>query len=204
MHSETTFTAFAGERRVASGDIRSVLAAIKRAPESDVPVLIFDDRSGAQHEFDLRGSEAEVLARLDADPAVAPSPSPPRAGPGRPRLGVVSREVSLLPRHWQWLERQPGGASASLRRLVEQAKKSGLRGERARDARYAAGKFMWGIAGDLPNFEEASRALYAKDQPRLEALIARWPEDIRAHVLQLTREAARLDEEAANEQDGAS
>jgi hypothetical protein len=200
MENEPTFTAFAGQRRVATGHIRSVLAAIKREPESGGQVLIFSDQSGAQHEFDLRGSEAEVLARVDADPAFAPSQTPTRSGPGRPRLGVVSREVSLLPRHWEWLERQPGGASASLRRLVENAKKSGLRSERARDARYAAGKFMWGIAGDLPDFEEASRALYAKDQERLEGLIAAWPEDVRAHVLQLTRAAAQLEQAAAIEQ----
>jgi uncharacterized protein len=200
MENEPTFTAFAGQRRVASGDIRSVLAALKRNPDLDAQVLIFSDQSGAQHEFDLSGSEAEMLARLDADPHFASGQPPPRTGPGRPRQGVVSREVSLLPRHWEWLERQPGGASASLRRLVEYAKKSGLRGERARDARFAAGKFMWGIAGDLPQFEEASRALYAKDQERLEGLIAGWPQDIRAHVLQLTREAARLDVEAAGEQ----
>jgi hypothetical protein len=199
MENEPTFTAFAGQRRVATGYIRSVLAAIKREPESGEQVLIFSDQSGAQHEFDLQGSEAEVLARVDADPAFASNQTPARAGPGRPRLGVVSREVSLLPRHWEWLERQPGGASASLRRLVENAKKSGLHSDRARDARYAAGKFMWGIAGDLPGFEEASRALYAKDQERLEELIAAWPEDIRAHVLQLTREAARLEQQAALE-----
>jgi hypothetical protein len=200
MENEPTFTAFAGQRRIASGPIRNVLAALKREPESGAQVLIFSDQSGAQHEFDLRGSEAEVLARLDADPAFAPSHTPTRTGPGRPRLGVVSREISLLPRHWEWLERQPGGASASLRRLVENAKKSGLHSERARDARYAAGKFMWGIAGDLPGFEEASRALYAKDQERLEGLIVTWPEDIRSHVLQLTRAAARLEQQPASEQ----
>jgi uncharacterized protein len=200
MENEPTFTAFAGQRRVASGDIRSVLTALKRHPDVDAQVLIFSDQSGAQHEFDLSGSEVEMLARLDADPHFASGTPPPRNGPGRPRLGVVSREVSLLPRHWEWLERQPGGASASLRRLVEHARKSGGRGESARDARFAAGKFMWGIAGDLPQFEEASRALYAKDQERLEGLIAGWPEDIRTHVLQLTREAARLDVEATLEQ----
>jgi hypothetical protein len=200
MENAPTFTAFTGQRRIATGDIRSVLTAIKRQPASAGQVLIFSDQSGAQHEFDLEGSEAEVLARLENDPTLAPSvPPPARSGPGRPRLGVVSREVSLLPRHWEWLERQPGGASASIRRLVEHAKKSGARGERAREARYAAGKFMWGIAGDLPNFEEASRALYAKDQARLEELIASWPEDIRAHALHLTRAAARLDEEARGE-----
>jgi hypothetical protein len=197
MENGNTFTAFVGQRRIASGDVRSVLAASKRrADAGDERLLIFSDQTGAQVEFDLQGTAAEVLARLDADPAYAPPPAP-RAGPGRPKLGVVSREVSLLPRHWEWLERQPGGASATMRRLVESAKKGGLRGERARNAREAAGKFMWGMAGDLPGFEEASRALYAKDQERLEHWIEGWPADIHAHVLQLTREAARLEREAS-------
>lgn len=158
----------------------------------DPNVLIFEDQTGQQVEFDFEGSEAEVLARVEveASPVQEPTPEP---RPGRPKLGVVSREVSLLPRHWAWLERQPGGLSATLRKLVETESKVGRNKELARNAREAASKFMWAMAGNLPGFEEASRALYAKDQARLFCLIAEWPKDIRGHVTHLVNEAVRLD-----------
>ncbi len=186
----TTFTAFAGHRLVASGDLAATLLATKAHLErgGDEAILIFDDRTGAQVDFDLRGTPQEVLDRLAAHPLVAPRvepPAPPRSGPGRPKLGVVCREVSLLPRHWEWLERQPQGISAALRRLVDEARKRDPEGDRARAARDAAGRFMWSIAGDLPGFVEASRALYAGDLERLDHLVRAWPPDVRAHLRRL-------------------
>ncbi len=111
--------------------------------------------------------------------------SPPRDGPGRPKLGVVSREVSLLPRHWEWLEKQPQGISGTLRRLVEDARKRDPRGQNARRARDAAHKVMWAVAGDLPDFEESSRALFAREGERFAALVAPWPVDVRDYVRRL-------------------
>ena len=108
-----------------------------------------------------------------------------KAGPGRPKLGVVSREISLLPRHWEWLEGQPQGASAAIRRLVDEARKRAPDEIQARKAREAAGNFMWAMAGNLANFEEASRALYAGDPERLERQIRNWPQDVRAYVYRL-------------------
>jgi hypothetical protein len=122
-------------------------------------------------------------------------PGATRIGPGRPKLGVVCREVSLLPRHWSWLEQHPGGASVALRKLVEDARKRGHGKERARVAWEAAGKFMWVMAGNLSGFEEASRALYAKDQARLVSLIRDWPGDVRSHVERLVGESTRLETE---------
>jgi hypothetical protein len=182
---ETTYTAFAGERLLAAGAPRALLSRVKHALDRDpeLAVLIFDDRSGKQVEFDFRGSEDEVLERE--------APQKARSGPGRPKLGVVSREISLLPRHWAWLEDQPQGASAALRRLVDEARKRDPGKEQARRMRDAAGRVMWSIAGDLPNFEEASRALYAHDQKRFDALIAGWPKDIRTHLSRLLRESIR-------------
>jgi hypothetical protein len=182
---ETTYTAFAGERLLAAGALRALLSRVKHALDRDpeLAVLIFDDRSGKQVEFDFRGSEDEVLERE--------APQKARSGPGRPKLGVVSREISLLPRHWAWLEDQPQGASAALRRLVDEARKRDPGKEQARRMRDAAGRVMWSIAGDLPNFEEASRALYAHDQKRFDALIAGWPKDIRTHLSRLLRESIR-------------
>ena len=164
--------------------------------ESD-PVLIFEDQTGAQIDFDWRGSADDVLARLASHPwfASAEAQGQLRLGPGRPKLGVVCKEVSMLPRHWTWLDEQPGGISAALRRLVDEARRRGQGKQLARIAREAAGKFMWAIAGNLTNFEEASRALFAKDQKRLDGLIRDWPEDIRNHVGRLVDEAVRIENE---------
>jgi uncharacterized protein len=181
MSDEDTYTAFAGERLLASGAKPTVLLALKGHEREGDRVLVFDDATGRQVDFDLRGTPEEVLARAEART---------RAGPGRPKLGVVSREVSLLPRHWEWLEQQPNGISAALRRLVDEARKR--EPDQAR-ARQAAGRFMWAMAGDLRGFEEASRALYAGDHARLRKLIRAWPGDVRAHLLALAEQAGRLE-----------
>jgi hypothetical protein len=184
-----TYTAFRGQRLLASGPLPEIARAIRRTEHDDArPVLIFSDASGRPIDLDLRGTDAEVLARLP--PAPPPqtgedaAPAEPR-GRGRPKLGVVAREVTLLPRHWDWLNAQPGGASVALRKLVEQARRAGGDADRARAARDAAYHFMSVMAGNLAGFEEASRALFADDRRRLADLISGWPEDIRDHVVRL-------------------
>jgi len=185
-----TYTAFRGQRLLASGALAEIARAIRRAePDHAQPaVVIFSDTSGRPIDLDLRGTEEEVLARL---PTAAPgqteeeaAPAEPR-GRGRPKLGVVAREVTLLPRHWDWLNAQPGGASVALRKLVEQARRTGGDADRARAARDAAYHFMSAMAGNLPRFEEAARALFADDRRRMADLIAGWPDDIRDHVVKL-------------------
>lgn len=189
---ERTYTAFAGERLVVSGDQRAMLLRVKQHIDGGgAGVLVFEDQTGRQVDFDFSGTAEEVLARA--------APAAPKGGPGRPKLGVVSREVSLLPRHWEWLEEQPHGASATLRRLVDEARKREPGKERARRARDAAGKIMWSLAGDLPDFEEASRALFAGDAARVGELIRKWPKDVRKYVLRLVDEAARFETEAAEQ-----
>ncbi|MGK9169443.1 DUF2239 family protein [Inquilinus limosus] len=180
--SVPTCTAFQGVRRIASGPLAEVALAVKRAADRDdaIPVLVFDDATSRPVELDLRGSEAEVLARLPR----AAEPEAPR-GPGRPKLGVVAREVTLLPRHWDWLARQPGGASVTLRRLVEEARRAGEGQDRSRRAQEAAYRFMAAMAGDRPGFEEAARALFAPDRDRFVALTEAWPADIRDHARRL-------------------
>jgi hypothetical protein len=191
MKTNTSFTAFAANRLIASGDIQTTLLQVKEHLDQDARsvVLIFDDSNGKQIDFDFRGTAEQVLARLPAHPHFK-GKDEVRSGPGRPKLGIVCREVSLLPRHWEWLEQQPQGASAALRKLVEDAKRSEPDKERARQARDAAGKFMWAIGGHLEDFEEASRALYAMDLPKFEKLTVKWPKDIRAHLLQLLQPVA--------------
>jgi hypothetical protein len=205
-------TAFHGHRRLFSGPLVEVALAVKAATDRGSPeaILVFDDATGRVVDLDLRGGEAEIIERLSRAPLVVvgryrPLPDD-RSGPeqdetsetrgrGRPRLGVVSREVTLLPRHWEWLATQPGGASAALRRLVDDARRHGSSQQRRRAAREAAYQFMLAIAGDLPGCEEATRALFADDRPRLEKWIADWPGDIRMHALHLAFDAAGPDAE---------
>jgi len=195
MSAPQSLTAFAGVRRLASGEPKSVLLAAKAhldahvSSSADNPLLIFDDETGRQVDFDFRGTPDEVLRRT--------LPPEPRSGPGRPKLGVVAREVTLLPRQWEWLETQRGGISAALRRLVDEARKREPDRERARRARDAAGTWMWNLAANLPNFEEASRALYAGDDARLTELTAAWPPDVREHLLEQVATITRLEQEDA-------
>jgi hypothetical protein len=182
------FSAFAGPKLLASGPLAEVAIAIKIATGAIAdPIVIFDNATGKSLDIDLRGSHREVVARLPQpstpEPATEASTEP--RGRGRPKLGVVAREVTLLPRHWEWLGTQPGGASVALRKLVEEARRVHGDRDRLRAARDAAYHFMSTMAGDRPGFEEASRALFADDRRRFAGLIAPWPEDIRDHVIKL-------------------
>ena len=185
--------AFAGQRKVAFGQPRAVASAVKSTvtQNPDAQVLVFDARSSEAVEIDLRGSEAEVLARLPveaeaqapaAEVAAEATPAAPRL-PGRPKLGVVAREVTLLPRHWEWLSAQPGGASVALRKLVEQSLRDNAEADRRRAAQESAYRFLNAIAGNLPGFEEATRALFAGDVTCFGGEMASWPNDIREHAL---------------------
>ncbi|HEY4105776.1 MAG TPA: DUF2239 family protein [Polyangiaceae bacterium] len=178
MDAAKTYSAFVGERLIAAGDLPSVLRAVKAHLDKarDPRVLMFEDQSGEQLDFDFSGNIAEVLAR--AIPVV-----PERSGPGRPKLGVVSREVSLLPRHWEWLEAEPQGISATLRRLVDDAKKKNPGEQPARKTREAVHRFLTAMAGNFENYEDATRALFARDDARFAELIRSWPLDIRRHAL---------------------
>ncbi|WP_369720092.1 DUF2239 family protein [Bradyrhizobium sp. LLZ17] len=184
-----TFTAFQGQRRLASGPAGEVALVVKRmAARPDEPIIIFEDSTGRSIDFDLRGGDREVLARvakLVPPPPDVPEPASEPRGRGRPKLGVVAREVTLLPRHWEWLNAQPGGASVALRKLVEEARRTSGDKDRERQARDAAYHFMSTMAGNLPQFEEASRALFADDRRRFTGLIADWPADIRDHIVKL-------------------
>lgn len=180
------YVAFSGARRVASGSLAEVLPVLKQRFERDPSelVLVFDVESGRQVDFDVSGTLEEILERE--------LPGRQR-GPGRPKLGVVSREVSLFPRHWEWLDEQPQGISGALRRLVEQAIRTEPGKERARRARSALSRFLSSMAGDRPNYEEATRALFAGETERFESLVQRWPKDIRDHAIDKARTAASLE-----------
>lgn len=171
-------TAFVGERMIAAGDAATVALAMRAAIDRGAShVLAFEDETGRQVDFDLRGTDADIRARL-ADTM----PEPTKPGRGRPKLGVTAREVTLLPRHWEWLAQQPGGASATLRRLVDQARKASSEAQAPRLAQDAAFRLMSALAGDLPGFEDATRALFAGDYETVGNIIGRWPKDIAAYI----------------------
>lgn len=189
-------TAFQDDRELARGALGDVALAVRTATlkHPAASILTFDDQSGAVIDLDLRGSAADVLARLERASGASAVPETLSSatlaetgsrGRGRPKLGVVAREVTLLPRHWDWLATQPGGASHALRRLVEEARlRDGGQSEQ-RLAREAAYRFMSAMAGNRPGFEEASRALFAGDEARFLTEAAVWPADIRKHAYRL-------------------
>jgi hypothetical protein len=186
------FTAFVGHQRLASGPLAEVALAVMKASQKVAaePIVIFDDANGRPIDLDLRGTGRDVVARLPLPAANSGTPAddiaaPEPRGRGRPKLGVVAREVTLLPRHWEWLGAQPGGASVALRKLVEEARRSSGARDRSRAATEAAYHFMSTMAGNLPGFEEASRALFADDRRRFGDLVAGWPGDIRDHTVKL-------------------
>lgn len=187
--ADRQYTAFANHKRIASGEILDVVVKVKKFLKNDskTQILIFDDLTSNQVEVDLRGTTENVTRRLDA--LLANTDGEKKSGPGRPRLGVTPKEVTLLPEHWEWLARQPGGASVTLRKLVEEAKKKNHARDLIRHAQEVAYKFMTVMAGDLPLYEEALRALYAGESKKFEKMIADWPRDIQEYVRNLANPA---------------
>jgi len=182
-----TYTAFENFKILGQGGLENVALTVKKrlrqAP--DVQVLIFSDATGKQMDLDVSGSDKEVLDRLKVYLA-AESPRP--EGPGRPKLGVISREVSLLPAHWEWLSTQTGGASGTIRRLIDEKRKAPLsEKDQVKGAQETVYRFLSAIAGDLPNFEEAIRYLYRRDRKKFKALVGEWPAELVKHTMDLAK-----------------
>jgi len=194
--AEPTFTAFAGARRIDGGSLPAVAASVKHAIDAGESgeILIFEDSNARAIEIDFRGSPQDVQASArralsERRGRASSIDEESRRGPGRPRLGVVAREVTLLPRHWAWLSGQPGGASVAMRRLVEEASKDRDGRERRRLAQEAAYRVMSALAGDRVGYEEAVRALFAGNAPTFSGLIEDWPSDVRDYTLMLAADA---------------
>jgi len=184
MQQQQSCTAFRGTARIASGPLSEVALKAKAVLDADetARVLIFDDSTAHPVEVDFRGTPADVLRRLEKSVSAAAETAKPRRGPGRPKLGVVAREVTLLPRHWDWLNRQPGGASVTLRKLVEEARRGSSAKDSVRRSQEAAYRFMVALAGNEAGFEEAARALFAGNKERFDQQIQTWPADVRDHA----------------------
>lgn len=181
MISTRLCIAFEGSRRIAAGELGEVVVKAKEIVDRDgwEAVLILDDATSQTIDVDFRGSVEDVLGRL-----AAPDSGAPR-GPGRPKLGVVPREVTLLPRHWEWLNSQPGGASVALRKLVEEARRANEGKDRKREAQESAYRFLSTMAGNEPGFEEAARALFSDNRERFELMAHGWPPDVQAQAITL-------------------
>lgn len=168
-------TAFFDERIIARGTPAAVTGAVEEGYSDRLSdVRVFEDGTGRVIDLDIwDAARSAAMSRAGADQP---------KGRGRPRLGVVAREVTLLPRQWEWLAKQPGGASAAIRRLVDAARKEGQGHGEARDAVY---RFLTVMGGDRPGYEEALRALYRGEAERFAELIVDWPEDVRRYVDEL-------------------
>jgi len=175
--------AFVGDTQVAGGSPPEVARMMRLLTKTgaDKPMLVFDATSGRQVDLDVRETDAQLLERF-AGSSVVPAR-------GRPKLGVIPREVTLLPRHWDWLAEQPGGASATLRRLVEEARRTHRERDAARLAGEAVDRFMSAMTGNLAGHEEASRAFWRKERERFMQVTDAWPADVREHVRRLATRA---------------
>lgn len=193
----SSYTVFAGQRKLAHGDLASLAQYVKRACDEQAlfqgQFHVFADQTGAVLDLDLRGDLAAVAARYSAAAATVSEPDSeqekepdevPR-GRGRPKLGVVSKEVTLLPRHWQWLAAQPGGASVALRKLIDEARKAQGDTEQVRQLQERTYKVMAALAADLPGYESAIRALFATDKAGFDRAMQAWPADYRDYFLSL-------------------
>jgi uncharacterized protein len=199
MTAPQTVIAFAGHERIAAGDLAKVTTEVARVIKKArhrSPILVFDAVTGDQvdldfRDLDLRGLDLRDLNVREPDQTKPlPNGEEPR-GPGRPKLGVVAREVTLLPRHWHWLASQPGGASVALRKLVEHAMRANAGKDRIRASQNAAYRFMSVMAGNRPGFEEAARALFAGDAEKFNRLADAWPTDIQELAKKLAADALR-------------
>jgi len=199
----TECAAFDGTRIVSQGTLNEVAASIKQGigDKAWTSILIIDAIDGDTIDVDYRGSVDEVLERISQRPAkhiieTEETKEAKPSGPGRPKLGVVGREVTLLPRHWEWLDRQSGGASVALRKLVDQARKANAEKERTDLAKTAANRFLFTVAGNFPGLEEATRALFAGDKEGFLKQTEPWPADVRNFALILAENAFEPDAEA--------
>lgn len=197
MNNDNTsfnFTAFMGTSMVATGSLQHVVSSVKDTLEDSdlLQVLIFNDTTGKQIDVDFRGDTDAVIEGLKEHLGILPDPvlndNTPRR-PGRPKLGVVSGEVTLLPRHWEWLKSQPGGASVTIRKLINEARRTGGTQGKVRAAQEATHHFMTAMAGNFPQYEEALRFLYAGDSDRFHHSIKEWAPDIRNHIYKMAVDA---------------
>ena len=185
MSEQNTYTAFEGHNLLCQGALPVVVLKAKKRLDkgSEKPILIFSDSTGKSMDFNFHGTESEVLKRIDVYRTETQTDVPGAAvGPGRPKLGVISREVSLLPKHWEWLALQSGGASATLRTIIEDLMKKGSGGPTIKQLQERVYRVMSVVAGDFPHYEQALRLLYRKDKKEFAKILQEWPKDVSKYI----------------------
>ncbi|MBC7539648.1 MAG: DUF2239 family protein [Bacteriovorax sp.] len=187
METINTYTAFDGHKLFGQGDLSEIVIKIKKqlGKSDNASIIIFSDNTGKVFDFNFQGTLSDVKKRLDM--YIQTEVPEVNAGAGRPKLGVISREISLLPQHWEWLATQPGGSSSTLRKLVDEAKKKTSGGPSIKQTQEIVHRFASAMAGDFEGFEEALRALYRKDKGLFHAQMKNWPEDIRDYIIELSK-----------------
>lgn len=175
MNTETTYTAFIGYQQLISDQLLNVALMIKQQGDISTPVLIFNDQTGQQIDVNIIGSELDLRQRY-GEPEVVKKV-------GRPKLGVISREITLQQKHWDWLDQQNSSASAVIRKLIDQELNNPLSESNKMMAKQALDRFMTAMSGNISHYEEATRALYRDDQQSFVALIENCPEDIKTYLL---------------------
>lgn len=188
-----SYVTFLEKDLFAEGTQEEVALKMKKhlSKNKDSSFLTFDESTGKQIDFDLHGTLSDVQKRYESK--VEESQNASKVG--RPKLGVVSREVSLLPRHWDWLASQPDSASVTLRRLVEDAMKRNKDVDAIRVSQDATYRFMSVMAGDLIGYEEALRALYAREEKSFNRFLSAWPKDISHQIKQYAKGAFSINKD---------
>lgn len=180
------YVVFQGTRLIARGNMLETALAVYNAykDKTSAPVVALDSVTSELAEPDLRGGEDGIRARYGVEADLHETKTR-----GRPKLGVTAREVTLLPRHWEWLESNHSGASAKLRELVETAMRASAGKDRQSHAVESLERFTNALAGDLPNAEEVSRAFYKGRMKDVIKLTADWPSDLLEHYIKLVERA---------------
>lgn len=172
MSIANRYTAFRGDTRIITDSLFNVALALQK--QSEMNVLVFNDQTGQQIDLDLSGSEDDLKQRYTEVEYVKKV--------GRPKLGVISREITLQQKHWNWLDQQSSSASAVIRKLIDKELNDPSSESNIMLAKQAIDHFMLAMLGNMPNYEEATRALYQGNKSHFLALIHNYPKDLKVYL----------------------
>lgn len=174
MNTKNTYTAFVGNTRLITDSLLNVALAIKNQQHDSAPILIFEDQTGKQIDVNITGSESDIQQRYAELETVKKV--------GRPKLGVISREITLQQKHWDWLDLQNSSASAVIRKLIDQELNNAQSESNIMMTKQTTDRFMSAMLGNMPNYEEATRALYQGNKEGFLELIQDYPNDLKEYL----------------------
>ena len=180
--TKDTFSAYGPTSCIGQGELTDVALAAHRflRTHPDQSALILQDSTCQIIDLDLSGDEALLERKANHYPIRSQAPVPDSKDP-------ITGEITLLPRHWQWLAEQGGNASATLRRLIDEARRDPKQkaDNECRRRQQLTYRFCQALCGDFQGYEDALRALYAADKDSFKTHISTWPADfaLRAEAL---------------------